>query len=252
MEHNRHLQGQAEEEVSISEQPKAPVQRRGRETQERIVNAADAILSEDGPAALTVKAVMARAGVGPGSFYARFDGREALLAHVQALFWRRCEAEVQQLGADEALRAAERAKLAPELVRRLVRAHTANEAGLRALMAEAIRRPGGDAMERVVFLNESLTDTLERLLQPEPGQVVSFRAAWVQVLGALRTLLLFPDESPLDPACTDEDLILELTRTVMSSLGEADGMPASYRELLTGSAGIYKGGPTARGKGAPE
>ncbi len=229
-----------EDDVSAPE-PKAPVQRRGRETHERIVSAADAILSEDGPAALTVKAVMARAGVGPGSFYARFAGREALLGHVQALFWRRCGSQVEQLGADDALRTAERATLVPEVVRRLVRAHTSNEAGLRALMAEAIRRPAGDAMERAVGLHEALGATIERLLEPGPEHVMSFKVALVQVLGALRTLLLFPDESPLDPDCTDEDLILELTRTVMSSLGHADAAPQSYRELLERSAGIKRG-----------
>jgi AcrR family transcriptional regulator len=54
--------------------------RRSRRTRRELLEAARAVLEEDGLAALTVKAVTERADVGHGTFYHHFPSTEALLA----------------------------------------------------------------------------------------------------------------------------------------------------------------------------
>jgi AcrR family transcriptional regulator len=61
----------------------APKQARSRRTLERIVAAGIALLEEGGPEAVTVQAVVAKARSSVGSFYARFKGKEDLLAHLR-------------------------------------------------------------------------------------------------------------------------------------------------------------------------
>jgi len=65
-----------------------PRQARSRRTLERIVQAAVSILEEEGPEALTVQAIVLRARSSVGSFYARFGGKEDLLAYLGDRIWR--------------------------------------------------------------------------------------------------------------------------------------------------------------------
>lgn len=218
--------------------PRPARQRRGQVTLERIVAAAEATLAEDGPAALSVKTVMKRSGVGAGSFYARFAGREALLEHIQGRFWARCEGDLEELVATLRGERAPVSVFGPEVVRRLVRGFTHREADLRALMAEAIRHPDGPAMERAVRMGESLQLELRRALDPAGHREEELRVAILQVLGALRSLVLFPDESPFGPRFKDQDLILALSRTLLRAVGSGTSAPASYSELLRRSAGL--------------
>jgi len=66
---------------------KPPKQPRSRRTLERIVNAALAILEEEGPSGVTVQAVVARARSSVGSFYARFAGKDELLEYLGSRVW---------------------------------------------------------------------------------------------------------------------------------------------------------------------
>lgn len=61
-----------------------------------MLDAAEALLAEGGPDALTVEAVVRRAGASTGSFYARFGDRGGLLASVQDRFFTRLEAFMTQ------------------------------------------------------------------------------------------------------------------------------------------------------------
>lgn len=218
--------------------PRPARQRRGRETLERIVAAAEAIMAEDGPGATTVTAVMARAKVGPGSFYARFDGKESLVRLIQSRFMEGCLAGVEDLARIGAWTDVPVPVRAGEAVRRLVRGHVSHEASLRAVLAEAIRRPGGEEMERVVEMDETLLEAVTGALDPEGHHQGALRVAFLQVLGALRALVLFPDESPLAPGFSEEDLILEFLRTVLAALGRIEEAPATYADLLRRSAAI--------------
>ncbi len=64
-----------------------PKQTRSRRTLERIVRASLEILEEEGPDALTVKAIVKRARSSVGSFYARFEGKDDLLEYMGERAW---------------------------------------------------------------------------------------------------------------------------------------------------------------------
>lgn len=57
-----------------------PLQKRSRETYEKILDAADRLLAEQSFDALRIEDLLAAAKVSAGSFYARFEGKAALLA----------------------------------------------------------------------------------------------------------------------------------------------------------------------------
>jgi AcrR family transcriptional regulator len=61
-----------------------PKQRRSRESYERVLDAAYALLEENGFEGLTVQEVAARSGVSVGAIYERFGNKETLLRAVHA------------------------------------------------------------------------------------------------------------------------------------------------------------------------
>ena len=64
-----------------------PQQSRSQRTLERIVEASLHLLATEGPAGLTVQAVVERADSSVGSFYARFRGKEELLDYLGERVW---------------------------------------------------------------------------------------------------------------------------------------------------------------------
>ncbi len=73
--------------MQIAEHVNPPKQARSRKTLERIAKASLAILDEEGPEALTVQAIVDRAGSSVGSFYARFQGKDDLLDYLGSRAW---------------------------------------------------------------------------------------------------------------------------------------------------------------------
>lgn len=63
-----------------------PQQNRSIESTNRMLDAAEELIAEGGPDALTIEAVVTRAGTSIGSFYARFGDRRGLLVAVQDRF----------------------------------------------------------------------------------------------------------------------------------------------------------------------
>lgn len=220
--------------------PRTPKQSRAQATLDRIVQAAESILAEEGPEAASVTAVMARAGVGPGSFYARFEGKAALLAHVHRRMQARCEAAADHLMSGQGFADADALARAPEVVRRLVRGHVQHEAYLRAILVAALVRPGEPAMERVLAFDERLIRGLVELLPADQQRADGLRLAVVQILETLRMMILFPDATPFAPHFTEEDLILGMSRHLLTALGLGGQAPASYRELLRRSAALHR------------
>ncbi len=214
-----------------------PRQARSRRTFEEILEAARELLAEEGPEALTVQAVLERSGVGAGSFYARFDDRDALVGY---LHWR-ARGRSEQWWTVELAPGRWRERPAwsilAAVVRVLVRAHFRREPELRAALAQAVARPAGRLMAWTVELDEDLDTRVAALLagrheeiaHPEPRRAVT--TGLLQLLGTLRHHLLFPDSLSLPGGITEEDLILELTRAWAGYLG-VEGAPETYPELL--------------------
>ena len=93
-------------------------------------------------------------------------------------------------------------------------------------------------MERVVEMDDALVEALTHLIDPDGRHTDASRVALLQLMGALRNLVLFPDEAPFRASFREKDLILELSRTLLRAVEQGNDAPATYAELLSRSAGI--------------
>lgn len=223
-----------------------PRQARSRATFERIVAAARTLMAEGGVEAVTVQEVLQRADVGAGSFYARFDGREALIRYLHdelwsdaGRWWRRYLEPARWAGAPLAA-------VAGEVTRVLIRTHFVREVELRAFWIQALSRPADRIMERTAESDAAFVDGLADLLierRDAIGHTRPERAARLgsfQLLTTLRGHLLFPDSLSLEGGYSLRELTLELTRGLLGYLG-ASGAPKTYRDLLAASPRLGPG-----------
>lgn len=82
---------------TITHQHNPPQQSRSIDSTRRMLDAAEDVLREGGPDALTVEAVIECAGTSTGSFYARFGNREGLFAAMHERFLDGFGTEVQSV-----------------------------------------------------------------------------------------------------------------------------------------------------------
>lgn len=222
-----------------------PRQARSRETFDRIVGTAWALLAEGGSAGVTVQEVVRRAEVGVGSFYARFDGRDALLLYLHDRLWSDAERWWRAFLAPDRWSGVSVGGLVGEVTRVLVRSHFRREAHLRAFWSRAVAHPAEEIMERtaewdatfVVAVSDLLETRRDAVGHPDPSRAARLGA--FQLLSTLRGHLFFPDSVALDRPLTLRELILELTRAWMGYL-DAGPPPASYREILDTAAALSR------------
>jgi len=81
-----------------------PQQKRSIESMRRMLDAAEELLREGGPDALTVEAVIERADTSTGSFYARFGNRDGLFTAMHERFLDGFASQVQTVLIDAARR----------------------------------------------------------------------------------------------------------------------------------------------------
>lgn len=213
-----------------------PRQARSQRTLDRVLDAAEAIAAERGLAAVTVQEVIERSGVSVGSFYARFQGREALLHHMQHRFWTSAEEQWRAFLEPGRWDGVPAPVLVGEMVRILVRGYALRTSTLRAYLLHALAHPDGKPLRRSTMLDEAVAERLLTLLEPRLGEVAhpwperALPLAIRQLLATLREDVLFGPARP-DGATLDEDaLVVELTRAFLGYLGVA-GAPSSTEEL---------------------
>ena len=231
----------SDQEAGSMEGVRLPRQSRSRETFQNLLDSARDLMAEGGIEAVTVQDVIRRAGVGAGSFYARFDGRETLIRYLHEVEWGEGGRWWSDYLSPARWEGWPLAALVGEIVRVLVRSHFAREPVLRALWTRAVSRPADGIMERtaewdarfVEAVGRLITDRREEIGHPNPERAA--RLAAFQLLTHLRGHLFFPDSLVLDGHFPLEELILELTRSVLGYL-QSDQAPASYRELIRASA----------------
>ncbi|HSW28871.1 MAG TPA: TetR/AcrR family transcriptional regulator [Longimicrobiales bacterium] len=110
-----------------------PRQLRSRRTLERIVRASLQILDEGGLDGLTVQAIVERAGSSVGSFYARFAGKDELLAYLGERMWREAAARWDEAVASREMEGLGLEEVVEGAVRLLAEAVTARATYLRDL-----------------------------------------------------------------------------------------------------------------------
>ena len=162
-----------------------PKQRRSRESYERVLDAAHALLEENGFEGLTVQEVAARSGVSVGAIYERFGNKETLLRDVHARLMESMLRSGESAG-DPAASAAGAAAAVAAVVAGMARVMNDNRKALRAFMHlgavdEVISARGSKA-------SIALSKTFKRALmpyatefghpEPEVALDVAFRIAY--------------------------------------------------------------------------
>lgn len=216
-----------------------PRQERSRETLRRIVSATESILTERGPEGVTVQDVVDHAGTSVGSFYARFDGKEAVLRYVEERFWRSAEERWDAWLDPARWRSVPAATVIARVVRTLVRLQTDDRRPFRAFLLQALAHPDAGLLARTRRLDRRVAERMAALMAEHrpglgraegagaPARTRLARTGFLRVIGAARDLAVFGEAD--DPAVRDG--VLALVGMYGSLLGVED-LPGSYREML--------------------
>ena len=200
-----------------------PKQKRSRETFEKLVSAAQDLILERGVAATTVHAIIDRAEVGVGAFYARFDGREALMGYMRERFWSEATGGWDEFLDPARWRHAPASGVITGFVRILVVWNDQHASMQRAYLVDALRHEDRHVLARMAELDNVIADRVTALLFERvdqighPKPVTATRLATLQLLATLRSRNLFATEE-LEEGISSNALIEELTRAFLSYL----------------------------------
>ncbi len=202
-----------------------PRQPRSRASFERMITAAHDLIAESGLEGTTVQGILLRSGVGSGTFYARFDGRDALLAYLAIRFRSDAEEGWTSVLSPERWKAAGPEEIVTQFTRMAVVWTRAHGALLRAFLMHAMTYEGYDLLNQTAELDNTVADDLTRLLLPraeefthdEPEQAI--RLATLQVFATLRSRFIFAWGDRPD-GIDDQDLARELASVFLRYLGK--------------------------------
>jgi AcrR family transcriptional regulator len=214
-----------------------PQQERSRQTLRRIADATETLLERHGPAGVTVHDVIAAAGTSVGSFYARFDSRDAAVAYVQDRHWTEVRSMWGQFLDSERWKDVPAGRVIAEVVRRYVRVVLGDRRLVRAFLRELLEHEDGTCLEWIRSMDDEVAGLMRRLIEersselshPNPGEAAEqgFRI----VLSAVRDYVLFGDSGLEGERTRERQLILDLALMYGGLLGVSD-RPATYRQLL--------------------
>lgn len=199
-----------------------PKQDRSRKTLARIEEAALELIAERGVEATTVQDIVRRARSSVGSFYARFPGKEDLLAHLEDRVWTTARERFdEQLEARELEDASLTAVLEPlvELVLQSVRQDGRQRRFLDNRNGAEDRGAGVRRFHAYILsrLRPLLLARETEILHPIPERAVDL--GFAAVVGAIRVLEDRTLEEGARAGLTDESVIHELARLYRSYLG---------------------------------
>ena len=162
-----------------------PKQRRSRQSYERVLDAAHALLEQNGFEGLTVQEVAARSGVSVGAIYERFGNKETLLRDVHARLMESMS-QAGDLAGGPAEGAHDAAAAVAAMVDAMARVMNDNRKALRAFMHlgavdEVISARGSQASIALSkTFKRALTPYAAEFRHPEPEVAldVAFRIAY--------------------------------------------------------------------------
>ena len=201
-----------------------PRQRRSRASFERIIAAAHDLIAESGLDGATVQAILLRSGVGSGTFYARFDSRDALLAYLAIRFRADAAEGWAAVLSPPRWKAAGPVEIVTQFTRMAVVWMRAHGALRRAFLIHAMTYEGQDLLDQTAELDNTIADHLARLLLPraahfthtEPERAI--RLATLQVFATLRSRFIFAWGDRPD-GIEDQQLARELALMFLRYLG---------------------------------
>ncbi len=203
-----------------------PRQTRSRRTFEVLIASAFDMIAELGAEGSTVQELLQRTGVGAGSFYARFDGRDALIRYLGLRFWSDAEAGWGEFLEPTRWARADAGEILRPFIRVLVQWTSANSALLRSLLVYAMTDPDGWLLDRTTQVENRVSERLGSLVavtggpfrHPDPEFAVHL--ATLQLFATLRSRVIFAGGGRMD-GITDEELAEELGRVFLSYVGFA-------------------------------
>jgi AcrR family transcriptional regulator len=203
-----------------------PRQARSQQTLERLLEAAEELLSERGPDGFTVQEVARRAGSSVGSFYSRFPDKEALLRCLFQRFYEQATATIDAALAPGRWEGTPAPDLVGSAMAFLVRTCRDKRQLILALTVRAVKDPalgsyGVRIGQRMALrVAELLHARREPLRHPDPDQAIMF-LIWL-VLSALDARAIGSAHGA--EVIPDWQVAEELTRLAVTYLGlEADG-----------------------------
>jgi AcrR family transcriptional regulator len=181
--------------------PHAPLparQERSRRSLEKLLDAAERVLSEEGLEAATVPNIARRAGLSPGTVYRRFPDKDALIRAVVSRFHRRnFDLSCQKLN-PEYWRGTTLAQKVHIIVSNMIAAHQRQAGLLRSLFRFAQQHPDvvfrrrAIAMEVRVFegIVDLFMENRDEVHHPDPRTALT--VALMMMVFALRELYVIP------------------------------------------------------------
>lgn len=204
---------------------KPPQQSRSQETLERLLDAAEAVLSEKGFEQATVAEIAARAKSSVGAFYARFQDKDALLRCLHDRFCQEALATADEALNPERWSGAAIGEICAEVIPFLARIYEDRRWLLRAFMVRSsldasFLEAGARLHHHVsVRLRELLLARRDEIGHPNPELAVEFGLRLVMNLLDMNTL--FGDVRLSEVAMSAEALAAELERAYSQYLGIA-------------------------------
>lgn len=202
---------------------RAPQQARSQETLDRILDAAESLVTEKGFEDATVAEVARRAGSSVGAFYARFRDKTGLL---YALYDRYLEQAMAT--ADVALDPERwQGTAIPDLLRSVVRFLVEVYRERQGLIRAFVVRNQSDVefrarQERLShYVNAKLSDLLlarsAEIAHPNPARAAAF--GLTMSVSTIESAVLFAELRSSDLLLSDDELAAELTRAFLAYLG---------------------------------
>jgi len=219
-----------------------PRQARSRETLDRILDAAEALVSEKGFGEATIAEIVRRAGSSVGAFYTRFHDKDGLLYALYERYLEQAMATADDALDPERWRGADIRELLAEVVVFLVRVYREKDGLIRAFVLRNHTDAGFRA--RQVRLSHHVAEKLTALLRgyrneirhPNPERAVAFGLS--MAFAAIESNVLFGETRSRVLALRDDDFAAELTRAYCAYLGVPE---TSQPEPPAGGAGNHGG-----------
>lgn len=174
-----------------------PRQARSRASFERMIAATHDLIAESGLEGATVQGILLRSGVGSGTFYARFDSRDALLAYLATRFRSDAEEGWAAVLSPSRWKAAGPGEIVTQFTRMAVVWMRAHGALRRAFLIHAMTCEGYDLLDQTAELDNAVADHLTRLLLPRAENFThhdpehAIRLGTLQVFATLRSRYIF-------------------------------------------------------------
>lgn len=201
-----------------------PQQHRSRATLDRILDAAEEVLSEKSFTEATLAEIVDRAGLTVGAFYRRFPDKDALLHHLDERYFTEMHDRANVLLDPARWTGQPLSAVFDALAREGVVLYSARRGLLRSLFLRArtdrvlqvsARRVNGHFIARLQALLGPRRDELSH-----PDVAAAVPLAFRMFVGALRETVVFAEVWPSEASpASDEVLAKELARLLSSYLG---------------------------------